>query len=167
MQKFKIMIVVSGILIVIGLILLVIGNQIILEEINQGNGIVSLSQTLTVSSYFDMQETSKGIFAVQITEFKEDIFSVKILDPLDIEIVSQEINEDVIEEEFDILETGTYKLLIESTSNEENQVFGAIGPSPDAGKKTLGFISVYVLIIGMMGLIGTGIYAVKNRKRSI
>ncbi|MDH3835096.1 MAG: hypothetical protein OES34_13200 [Nitrosopumilus sp.] len=167
MQKLAIMLIVSGALIVIGLVMLVIGNQIVLEGVSQGNGKVSLSQMLTISGDFDKQETSTGVFAVQVMEFKDNTFSARVLDSSDIEIVSKEINEETIEEEFDVLETGAYKLIIESTSNEETHVFGAIGPLPDAGKKTLGFISVYVLVIGMVGLVGVGIYAVKKRKRSI
>ncbi len=164
MQKSGIMIIVSGVLILIGLILLVIGNQIILEGVSQGNGKVSSSQTLTISGNFDSQESSIGIFAVQIMEFKDNIFFVKVLDPFDSEIIFQTINEETVEKEFDVLETGTYKLIIESTSNEEIIVFAAIGPLPDTGKKLLGFISVYVLVIGMVGLIVTGIYGVKNRR---
>ncbi|MDH3658003.1 MAG: hypothetical protein OEM77_07720 [Nitrosopumilus sp.] len=167
MQKLAIMLVVSGALIVIGLVMLVIGNQIVLEGVSQGNGKVSLSQTLTISGDFDKQEISTGVFAVQVMEFKDNTFSARVLDSSEIEIVSKEINEETIEEEFDVLETGAYKLIIESTSNEETHVFGAIGPLPDAGKKTLGFISVYVLVIGMVGLVGVGVYAVKKRKRSI
>ena len=161
------MIVITGALIVIGLILLVVGNQIILEGVSQGNGKVSSSQTLTILGNFDTQETSVGVFAIQVIEFKDNTFSARVLDPFDIEIISQTINEETIEKEFDISETGSYKLIIESSSNEETNVFGAIGPLPDAGKKSLGFISVYVLIIGMVGLVVFGIYGVKNRRRSV
>ena len=164
MQKFGIMLIGSTSLIVIGLILLVVGNQIILGEISQGDGKVSTSQTLTISGDFDSQETSKGVFAVQIMEFKDNIFSAKVLDPFDSEIIFQTINEETIEKEFDFLESGTYKLIIESTSNEETIVFAAIGPLPDTGKKLLGFISVYILVIGMVGLIVVGIYGIKNRR---
>ncbi|MCH6586034.1 MAG: hypothetical protein IH792_03270 [Thaumarchaeota archaeon] len=167
MQKSGIIILGSAALIVIGLILLVLGNQIILEGVSQGNEKVSSSQTLTISVDFDSQETSIGVFAVQIMEFKDNTFSAKVLDPFDSEIISQTINEETIEKEFDVLETGTYKLIIESTSNEETIVFAAIGPLPDAGKKSLGFISVYVLVIGMVGLVVVGIYGVKNRIKSI
>ena len=167
MQKSAIMIVITGALIVIGLILLVVGNQIILEGVSQGNGKVSSSQTLTILGNFDTQETSVGVFAIQVIEFKDNTFSARVLDPFDIEIISQTINEETIEKEFDISETGSYKLIIESSSNEETNVFGAIGPLPDAGKKSLGFISVYVLIIGMVGLVVFGIYGVKNRRRSV
>jgi len=166
-QKSGIMLISSATLIVIGLILGVLGNQIILEGISQGTGKVSSSQTLSISVEFDSQETTIGIFAVQIMEFKDNIFSAKVIDPFDNEIISQTINEETIEKEFDVLETGTYKLIIESISNEEPIVFAAIGPLPDAGKKSLGFISIIILVIGMVGLVVVGIYGVKNRRRSI
>ena len=167
MQKLGIMLICSVALIVIGLILLVLGNQIILEGVSQRDGKVSLDQTLTISADFVSQDTPIGVFAVQIMEFKDNTFSAKVLDPFGNEIISQTINEETIEEGFDVLETGTYKLIIESTNNEETQMFAAIGPLPDAGKKSLGFISVYVLVIGMIGLVAAGIYGIKNRVRSV
>ena len=167
MQKSGIMIVVSGALIVIGLVLVIIGNQIILEGVSQGNGKVSLSQTLSVLGYFDADKTSTGVYAVQMMEFRDNTFSVRVFDPFNNEIISHSINEETVEQSFEIFETGEYKLVIESTSNEEIQVFGAIGPLPDAGKKSLGFISVYVLVIGMVGLVGVVIYGIKNRRRSV
>jgi len=167
MQKLGIMLISSVALIVIGLILLVLGNQIILEGVSQGDGKVSVDQTLVISADFVSQDTSIGIFAVQIMEFKDNTFSAKVLDPFGNEIISQTINEETIEEGFDVLEIGTYKLIIESISDEETIVFAAIGPLPDAGKKSLGFISVYILVIGMIGLVVVGIYGVKNRIRSV
>jgi hypothetical protein len=164
MQKIGLMVVVSGALIVIGLILLALGNQVILDEIDQGNGIVSTNQDVIISTDIDSQETSMGIFAIQVMNIEENILSVKILDPLDIEISSADIYEETTEKVFDILETGEYKLVIKSTSNEEIQVFGAIGPLPDENKKSLSYISVIVLIIGMIGLIGSTILKIKNRK---
>ena len=107
MQKSGIIILGSAALIVIGLILLVLGNQIILQGVSQGNEKVSSSQTLKISVDFDSQETSIGVFAVQIMEFKDSTFSAKVLDPFDSEIISQTINEETIEKRFDVLETGT------------------------------------------------------------
>jgi hypothetical protein len=164
MQKIGLMVVVSGTLIVIGLILLALGNQVILDEINQGNGIVSISQDMIISADIDSQETSIGIFAIQVMNIEENILSVKILDPLDIEISSADIYEETTEKTFSILETGEYKLVIQSTSNEEIHVFGAIGPLPDENKKSLSYISIAVLIIGMVGLISSTILKIKNRK---
>ena len=167
MEKAGIILVVSGALIVVGLILLAAGNQIILEGVSQGNGKINSSQDLTISGEFDSEESTTGVFAVQVMEFKEKIVSAKILDPFGNEIVSKNVDEETIEEEFDITDTGSYKLIIQSDSNEDIQVFGAIGPLPDAGKKSLSFVSVYILIIGMVGLVGSGIYKIKSKKKSV
>lgn len=157
----------SGVLIIIGLFLLVLGNQSILEGIIQDNGNVSSEQVLSIDNNFDSQTTPIGVFAVQIVDFQENTFSAKIVDPLGIEITSHQINDEIIEEEFEVLETGIYKLIIQSNSNEESQVFGAIGPLPDSGKKVLGFIPVYVIVAGMIGLAVVGILGIRNRKRSV
>ncbi|MHA7734555.1 hypothetical protein [Nitrosopumilus sp. S6] len=167
MQKAGVILVVSGALIVIGLVLLAVGNQVILEGVFQGNGKISSNQDLIISGEFNSEESSVGVFAVQVMEFKENRVSAKILDPFENEIVSKNIDEETIEEEFDIFDTGEYKLIIQSNSNEETQVFGAIGPRPDAGKKSLSFVSAYILIIGMVGLVGSGIYRIKSKKKSV
>jgi hypothetical protein len=166
-RKSGTLIVGSGILIIAGLFTLVLGNQAILEGIVQDNGMIRSKQTLTISKDFDSQITPIGIFAVQIMEFEENTFYAKILNPFDIEIISQEISEETVEEEFDVVDSGTYKLIIQSNNNEETQVFGAIGPIPDSGKKALGFIPVYVIVAGMVGLAVVGIIGIKNRKRLI
>ena len=162
------MVVIAGVLIISGLIISVLGNQLTLEGIVQENGKVSSTQTVSISADFDADNTQIGIFAVQVMESKESTTYAKILDPSDIEIVSQKVNEDTIEREFDITETGTYTLLIQGSSDEEIFVTGAIGPLPDTDKKfIISIISTSVLIIGMSGLVMIGIYLIINRKRSI
>ena len=167
MQKSGIILIVSGVLIVIGLVLLTLGNQIVLEGVSQGNGFVNATQSLIVSGNFNIQETSVGVYAIQLMSFKDNSFSARILDPDNNEIFFETISEETVENQFDITGNGDYKLILESIGNEESQVFGAVGPLPDAGKKSLGFISIYVLVVGMIGLIGAGIYEVKNRRRSV
>jgi len=152
-------------LIVVGLGFSVIENQIKLEGINQGNGKVSTSETVTVSVEIDREDTQTGIFAVQVMEFKENAISAKILDPSEIEIISQNVNEDTLEEEFDIVESGTYQLIIQSSADDEVYVTGAIGPLPDTDKKLiLSTVSLAIMITGMIGLAITGIIGIKNRK---
>ena len=163
MQKSGLIIVGSGTLIVIGLALLALGNQIILDGVSQGDGKVSINQDIIVSTNFDSQKTSVGVFAVQIMSLEENVFSAKVLDPLEIEVISLKVNEETVEKEFDVLESGIYKLVIKSSNDEESQVFGAIGPLPDEGEKSISYISVYVVIIGMVGLFGAGILKIKKR----
>jgi hypothetical protein len=167
-QKSGLIIVILGLLIVTGLVVSIVGNQVTLEGINQGNGEVSSTQTVTISVDFDMEKTPIGIFAVQVMEFQENTISIKILDPSNIEIIFQEVNEDTMEKKFDVLETGTYQLVIQSSDDEGIYVTGAIGPLPDANKKNIiSIISTSTLLMGMIGLVVIGIYGIKNRKRSV
>ena len=168
MQKSGLMTVIFGLLIVTGLVVSMVENQITLEGINQGNGKVSSIETVTVSVDFDKEVTPVGIFAVQIMEFKENTISAIILDPSNIEIISQKVNEETLEKEFDVFETGTYQLIIQSSNEDEIYVAGAIGPLPNADKKfILSVIALSVLIIGMVGLVTIGIIGIKNRKKSV
>ena len=168
MQKSGLIIVIFGLLIVTGLVVSIVENQITLEGINQGNGKVSSIETVTVSIDLDKEISPVGIFAVQIMEFKENTISAIILDPSNIEIISQKINEETLEKEFDVFETGTYQLIIQSSDEDGIYVTGAIGPLPDADKKfILSIISLSILIIGMLGLVTIGIIGIKNRKKSV
>ena len=168
MQKTGLITVIFGLLIVTGLAVSVVENQTTLEGISQGNGKVNSKETVTVSVDLDKENTPVGIFAIQIMEFKEDTISAKILDPSDIEIISHMINDETLEEEFNVFESGTYQLIIESSDDDEIYVAGAIGPLPDAVKKSiLSTISLAVLVIGMAGLAVIGISGIKNKRKSV
>ena len=165
MQKSGILFVIVGSIVGVGIILSFYGNQVIFEDLNKGEGQVKFAENLIIPVELDNMETQTGIYAVQIINFKEGI-TAKILDPFDKEIESQLIDEEVFEGRFNITVSGIYKLVIENTDEKEIKVFGVIGPEPDAGKKSLGFISLYILIIGLIGMVGVAIYAIKNRKKS-
>lgn len=147
-----------------GLILLAFGNQVILEGVSQGEGIVSKNKEVIISAEFDSLKTPMGIFAVQSINVEKDIMYAKIFNPSGNEVIAISIDKETTEKTFDILETGEYKLIIQSVDDEEIQVFGAIGPIPDEGKKLLSYVSVLILIIGMIGLIGAAILKIKNKK---
>ncbi len=165
MQKSGILFVIVGSIVGVGIILSFYGNQVIFEDLNKGEGQVKFGESLIIPVELDNTETQTGIYAVQIINFKEGI-TAKILDPFDKEIESQLIDEEVFEGRFNVAVSGIYKLVIEDTDEKEIKVFGVIGPEPDAGKKSLGFISLYILIIGLIGMGGVAIYAIKNRKKS-
>ena len=165
MQKASALMVVVGGLVGIGIILSVYGNQAIFEDLAKEEGEIAFGEDLTVTIELEESVNKKGIYAVQILNFKENTFSVSVYDPLGIEIENKSINEEVFEGEFDIVSTGKYQLVIKSNEQEKNRVYGVIGPEPDAGVKSIGFISLYVLVVGLIGMIGVGIYAIKNRRR--
>lgn len=164
MQRTSIFFVIVGCIVCAGITLSFYGNQVIFEDLIKGEGQIKVGESLTIPAELDNKETPNGIYAIQIIDSKG--VKAKILDPFDVEIESQAINEEDFEGQFKITTYGTYKLVIENTNDKEIKIFGVIGPEPDAGKKSLGFISLYVLIIGLIGMIIVPIYAIKNRKRS-
>ena len=149
----------------VGIILSFYGNQVIFEDLIKGEGQVKFGENLIIPVELDNTKIQTGVYAIQIINFKEGI-TAKILDPFDKEIESQSINEEVFEGRFNITMPGIYKLVIENTDEKEIKIFGVVGPEPDAGKKSLVFISPWILIIGLIGVVGVAIYAIKNRKKS-
>ena len=150
----------------VGIILSFYGNQVIFEDLIKGEGQVKFGENLIIPVELDNTKTQTGVYAIQIINFKEGI-TAKILDPFDKEIESQSINEEVFEGRFNITMPGIYKLVIENTDEKEIKIFGVIGPEPDVGKKSLVSISPWILIIGLIGIVGVAIYAIKNRKKSL
>jgi len=164
-QRSGILFVIVGSIVGVGIILSFYGNQVIFEDLVKGESQVMGRGNLIIPVELDNTKTQTGIYAIQITDFKEGI-TAKILDPFDKEIEFQFINEEVFEGRFNIATSGIYKLVIENTDEKELKIFGVIGPEPDAGKKSLGFISLYILVIGLIGMVIVTIYAIKNRKKS-
>ena len=163
MQKSNILLVGVGCLVSVGIVLSFFGNQMIFEDLAKSEGGIKVGNQLEISTELDETVNKNGIYAVQILDFKEGVISASVYDPFGIEIESQSINKEVFEGKFDIISSGTYLLVIESNSQDESKVYGVIGPEPDAGIKSIGFISLYILVIGLIGMVGVAIYAIKNR----
>ena len=165
MRRPGILFVIVGSIVGVGIILSFYGNQVIFEDLIRGEGQVKFGESLIIPVELDNTKTQTGIYAIQIINFKEGI-TVKILDPFDKEIESQSINKEVFEGRFNITVSGIYKLVIKNTDEKEIKIFGVIGPEPDADKKSLVYVSPWILIIGLIGVVGVAIYAIKNRKKS-
>jgi hypothetical protein len=151
-------------LIGIGIVLSVLGNSLIFEDLSKGDGDVFSGQDLTIKT--DLDQTQTGIYAVQINDVESALVSVSILDPLNSEIETHHITEELYEGVFEVSTSGTYKLLIENTG-EEVKVFGVIGPEPDAWKRSLDLISFIILAGGLIGMVVFFFYIIINRKKDL
>ncbi len=153
-------------LIGVGIILSFYGSYVIFEDLNQGDGDVGSEQGLIVEVELDHTETQTGIYALQIIDFESGIVRVNILDPSDSIIESQSINEEVYEGMFDVTTSGTYKLSIEN-SGKQVKIIGVIGPELDEGEKSLTYISIVILVIGLIVMLGLVVLMVIIRRKSI
>ena len=165
MSKSAIFLAIVGVLIGVGIILSFYGNYLLFEELVQGNGEVFEGQDLVIEVELDSSRTQSGIFAIQILDFKEGMVTASIIDPSNITIESESINQEVFEGLFEVRSSGNYKLLIENKGETAN-VFGVIGPEPDEGKRALSNISMYILVSGLVGMVGVAVYIFINRRKA-
>lgn len=166
MKKSGIALLFTGALIGIGVILSFYGNYLLFEDLAQTTGIVSMNNNLILEVELDSAKSKTGIFAVQIIDFKDQTISVSIIDPLENIIESKTISEDSYEGVFDLQTSGIYKIIVTNNGDELN-VFAVIGPQPDQIKQSLAFVSLYILVFGLIGMAMVAILIVFNRKRAI
>jgi hypothetical protein len=165
MHKPGIMLLIMGGFLAGGLVLSFYASQWTTENLSRGDDKIASGGSLEIITQLDPSTSETGIFAVNILDFKEDTISIKVFDPFDTQIIAQIIEMDRYQETFKIISTGSYKLVIENSGAEDFQVFGAIGHVPSDYITYLNYAGFYLLIAGLVGMGGIGIYAVKNKRR--
>ena len=165
----------SGGAVALGLVLMALGTQAVLEDVVQGSSTISAAtpplEIEFVVGYDDSDEEDRtGVFAVQVLDAPEGSeVSATVLDPLGAEVASvSRIAEEPgssVEGKFGAGLEGTYSLVIRNAGQDGVLTFGAIGPLPDASSKALAFIPFYVLLAGIMGMAGLGVYWAANIRR--
>ncbi|MDP3779631.1 MAG: hypothetical protein Q8Q69_00365 [Nitrosopumilaceae archaeon] len=165
MQKPVVMMAVIGVLIAAGIVLSFYGSQVITEGLSQKEEMVMAGSSFEISSDIDMDTTRLGVFVVQVQNFKEGAIHAKVFDPLGAELVSTTVDRESFEKRFDVATSGTYRLLVENAGQDQTQIIAVIGPMPDPEKLSFGITGFYILILGLIGIVGVGIYAVRNRRK--
>ncbi len=162
MQKSSVLFLLAGGLIIGGLALSVWGNQVIFEDFVKDEGIIVSGEEIRVSTAMKVSE--QGIFAVDVLQLKEDSIFVTVIDPFENQIVQQMANQETFEGYFDVNTAGNYTLVITNSDEEDAFVAGYIGPEPDALKRSIAFVSIYVLIVGLVSIVIVIVYAIVKRK---
>ena len=165
MRKSGIFLAMVGGLIGIGIILSFYGNYLLFEDLVQGNGMVGEGKDLIIEVELDNKVSKTGIYAIQILDFKGGSVIVSIIDPFNTIIETESIGEETFEGILDVASPGIYKLLIESNGEPQN-IFGVIGSEPDQSKRALSNVSMYILVIGLLGTAGMAVYMFIERRKS-
>lgn len=166
MKKFKPVIIISAIFIIIGIGLTFYESQLINDSVvsQQQNLVVGGSMALTKD--LDPSKNQNGVYSVQITDFKEDeIIKVTIFNPIDERITSKILAKNPYQENFHITSDGTYKIQIENNGPREVQVLAIIGNYPQ-NISVFDIVGFILLILGLSGLAIGIMYFVKSRSKS-
>ncbi len=165
MQKPIVFLVIVGTILAAGVFLSFYGAHLSTKDLTVKEDSVLTGDSLKILAELDPSKSNSGVFVVQILDFKEGDLTAKISDPIGYEIVSRAIDRESFEERFEILSKGTYQLEIENSGLEDIQIVGAIGYMPDNTTISVGVTGFYLLIIGLIGIGGVGIYTIRNRHR--
>ncbi len=165
MEKGLISLLVVGSLIAAGIILSFYGSQLTTQDIIVKEEIISPGSTVEVSVELDPKISELGVFAVLFEKYEEDSFSVSVYDPFGSKIISKIVEKESTEERFEIASAGNYKLEIENSGQEESQIVVGLGYMPGAATLSIGITGFYLLIVGLIGIVGIGVYTIRNRKK--
>jgi hypothetical protein len=165
-KKFKLIILISAILIIIGIVLTFYESQLInLNVVNQQQNLLA-GASMILTKDLDPSMNQNGVYSVQITDFQEnDNIKLSILNPAREIIISKPITKNLLQENFLISTKGTYKIQIENQGSKQVQILAIIGNYP----QNISLIDMFGFILLITGLSGFAIgimYLVKNRGKT-
>lgn len=163
MKKFKLIIIISAILVIIGIALTFYESQLInWNVINQQQNLLP-GASMALTKDLDPSKNQNGVYSVQITDFQEsDNIKASISNPVGETIISKQITKSTLQENFIISTSGTYKIQIENQGSHEAQILAVIGNYPQ-NIALIDMCSFILLISGLSGLAIGIMYLVKNR----
>ncbi len=166
MDRPLVFLLVVGSLIGAGIILSFYGSQLTTQSIIVKEENILPDSALEVSVELDPSVGETGVYAILLENFEEDAISVSVFDPLGSQIISKIAEKESTEERFEITSGGKYILEIKNSGLEESKVFVGLGYMPDAVTLSIGIIGFYLLIVGLIGIVGIGIYSIRNRQKN-
>ena len=148
----------GGVLISAGLGASTWGSQLVFEEFEVAQASVGPGQSVTASK--QMGAGQSGVYAVEVPELE----SVRaVLSGPGGQISEEYYGAGASEGLFEAGAEGLYVLQVYNEGGAEGFVAGYIGPEPDASKRTIAFVSIYVLVAGIGLLAGGAVYAFRRR----
>ena len=166
MEKPLIFLLVVGIILGSGIILSFYGAQLTTQDIIVQEESIASGSSVEVSVELDPKLGELGVYAVLIDNFKEDSIFISVYDPLGSEIISTKAEKESTEERFEIISSGDYKLEIENSGLEEAKIVAGLGYMPDSGTLSVGITGFYLVIVGLIGIVGIGFLVIKNRQKN-
>ncbi len=166
MDRPLVFLVIVGGLIAGGIILSFYGSQLTTQNIIVKEENILPDSAVEVSIELDPSVRETGVFAVVVLEnFEEGTISVSVFDPLGSQIISKIAEKESTEELFEVTSGGTYKLEIKNSGLEESKVVVGLGYMPDEATQLIGVMGSSLLIVGLIGIVGIGVYSIRNRQK--
>ncbi len=166
MDRPLVFLLIVGALIAGGIILSFYGSQLTTQNIIVREENILPNSAVEVSVELDPSVGETGVFAVLLENFEENVISISVFDPLGSKIISKIAEKESTEERFEITSQGMYKLEIQNSGIKESKVVVGLGYMPDEGTRLIGVMGTSILIAGLIGIVGIGVYSIRNRQKN-
>ena len=166
MEKSLVFLLIVGVILGAGITLSFYGAQLSTQNLVVKDENIAPDSTVEVIMDLDPEVIETGVYALLLDDFKENSISISLYDPLGSQIISGIVEKESSEERFEIISTGVYKLEVKNIGTEEMYIVAGLGYMPEAGTLSVGITGFYLVIVGLIGIVGVGFYAVKNRRKN-
>ena len=166
MQKSHIVILVAGLLVAVGMTTSYYGARFIAQDIAYNEGILNSTVPIQVTEDLDPAKGEMAVFVVQSEEFADAGLVASLFDPSDQVISSKTIDQKNTEEQFIIPTKGTYRLELKNEKQTEVHVIVGLTHMPDKLLISLNYLGQMFILSGFVGVVISGIYAFKSRKKA-
>lgn len=165
MQKSHIVILIAGALVAVGMVTSYYGASLVTQDITYNEGILNSTTPIQVTKDLDPAISETAVFVVQTDGFADANLVASLFDPSSQIISTKKIEQKNTEVEFAIPTKGTYKLELENAKQTEVQVIIGLTHMPDKLLISLNFLGQMFILSGFVGVVISGIYAFKSRKK--
>lgn len=166
MEKSLIFLLIVGVILGAGIALSFYGAQLSTQNLVVKDETITPGSIVEVTMELDPEVIETGVYALLLDDFKENSISISVYDPIGSQIISGIAEKESSEERFEIISAGVYKLEIKNIGTEEAYIVAGLGYMPEAGTLSVGITGFYLVIVGLIGIVGVGFYAVKNRRKN-
>ena len=165
MQRPLIFLLIVGSLIGVGIILSFYGAQLATQNLTVKEENLGSDSSMEVIVELDPSIGETGVYGILLEKFEDNTISVSVFDPLGVQILSKTVDKESTEERFKIDSSGSYKIIIENSGLEETKIVAGVGYMPDSNTLSVGIVGFYILVVGLIGIVGIGAYAIRNRRK--
>ena len=165
MQRPLIFLLIVGSLIGVGIILSFYGAQLATQNLSVKEENLGSDSSMEVMVELDPSIGESGVYGILLEKFEDNTISVSVFDPLGVQILSKTVDKESTEERFKIDSSGSYKIIIENSGLEETKIVAGVGYMPDSNTLSVGIVGFYILVVGLIGIVGIGAYAIRNRRK--
>ena len=166
MKRTRLIIIISGILVLIGIAITAYQSQTTSENLSNEQKTLGIGTQMTVTKNMNPNNNQNGVYSIQVTDLKnDDSIKAEVIDPVGAIIISKSVIKSPIQEIFKVTSSGNYTLQIENQGQREIQILGIIGYYPEGIE--LADISGFIILMAGLGGLAVGmIYLIRNRVKS-